>query len=129
MAEEMNKIGLHDLIEKDKLADEDIILIEDDENTKRISFRNLRDSLITDNELPSEHRMYSSMKLHTAIEDFRKELEEGIGKVEGDIEKINADYMTERKVDQKIEEFAESVPTLTETETLKTSLYLWQKSG
>lgn len=122
MAEEMNKIGLHDLIEKEKLADEDIILIEDNENTKRISFRDFRDSLITDNELPSEHRMYSSMKLHNAIQDFRKELDEGIGKVEGDIEKINADYMTERKVDQKITEFAESVPTLAETETLKTSL-------
>ena len=63
MAEEINKLSLSELIEKTALSDEDIIVVEDDENTKRISFRNLRDSLIDDDELPSTHRINSSHKL------------------------------------------------------------------
>ena len=68
MAEEINKLGLHELIEKTNLSDDDIIVVQDNENTKRVSFRNLRDSLIDDNELPSIHRIYSSQKLNEAIE-------------------------------------------------------------
>ena len=59
--EVVNKIGLGDLLEKTKLSDDDILILEDIENTKRVSFRNLRDSLIEDEELPSTHRIYSSV--------------------------------------------------------------------
>lgn len=122
MAEEINKLGLHELIEKDKLTDTDIFVVQDDENTKQVSFRNLRDSLIDDNELPSQHRLYSSQKLNEAIENFQKQLDYDIGKVENEISKIAQDYISPEDVDKKIEEFSKTVPTLSETETLKQAL-------
>ena len=122
MAEEMNKLGLHELIEKTSLADEDILVIQDTENTKRITFRNLRDSLIEDDELPSNHRIYSSEKLNTVIEAFQKQLDEGIGKVEGDIAKISDNYAKPEDIDKKIDEFSKTVPEITDVETIKSAL-------
>lgn len=122
MAEEINKLGLHELIEKTKLNDTDILVIQDDENTKRVSFGNIRDSLIDDNELPSTHRMYSSQKLHDAIENFQKQLDYDIGKVENDIAKISENYATTEIVDNKIDKFSENIPTLAETDIIKRAL-------
>ena len=123
MADEIvNKIGLHELIEKTKLSDEDIIILEDEENTKKISFRNLRDSLIDDEELPSTHRMYSSYKLDEAITEFQKQLDYDIGKVEGKVENIAKDYMKSEDVDNKIKEFSKEVSSIAEIDTIKKAL-------
>ena len=109
MAEERNYLGLHELIEKTKLADDDIILIQDEENTKRISFRDFRDSLITDDELPSTHRIYSSIKLNDAIEGFDKRLTYGLGGVNGEIEQIKENYASLKDVDNKISDFSKYI--------------------
>lgn len=123
MADEIiNKIGLHELIEKEKLTDEDIIILQDEENTKRVSFRNLRDSLIDDNELPSEHRMYSSYKLDQAIKSFQKDLEFGIGKVEGDIKNITENYYNSDQIDDKIKQVEDSITSVEDIEKIKKSL-------
>lgn len=122
MAEEINKIGFSDLLEKANLADDDIIVIEDGENTKRISFKNFRKSLISDWELPSTSRIYSSYKLNTAIDSFQSQLNKVIGRVEGQIEKINTDYMTEDKVKEKINEFSKQVAEIADIEVIKKAL-------
>lgn len=123
MADEIvNKIGLEDLIEKEKLSDEDIFLIQDEENTKKVSFRDLRDSLIDDNELPSIHRMYSSQKLDEAIQNFQKQLDYDIGKVEGDINHLKENHIDADYVDEKIEEFSKEIPGLADVENIKKSL-------
>ena len=122
MAEEINKLGLHELIEKTDLSDEDIIIIEDEENTKRISFKNFRDSLIDDNELPSEHRIYSSQKLNVAIENFQKQLDYDIGKLEGKVTNITETYITPNEVDEKILEFSKTVSDIVDIEIIKQSL-------
>ena len=122
MAEEINKLGIHELIEKTALSDEDIIVVQDEENTKRVSFRNLRDSLIDDDELPSTHRIYSSHKLNAAIEDFQKQLDFDIGEVERDIKNITDNYATSKEVDKKIDDFSKTVSDLVEVETIKEAL-------
>ena len=122
MAEERNYLGFEELIEKSKLDDDDIIVIQDKENTKRISFREFRDSLISDNELPSTHRMYSSFKLNNAIEVFQTQLNRGISGIEGEVENIKEKYASLIDVDAKINSFATTVPELAETEEIKKSL-------
>ena len=122
MAEEMNKLGLHELVEKSKLEDNDIIVVQDEENTKRVSFRNLRDSLIDDEELPSTHRMYSSYKLNAAIEEFQEQLDIKMSRMEGQISNITENYDTSKEVDEKINEFSKTVSDLAEVETIKKAL-------
>lgn len=122
MSEIINKIGLSELIEKTALVDDDIIVIEDSENTKRVSFRNFRDSLIDDEELPSEHRMYSSHKLDQVFQEFQKQLDYDIGKVQNTIDGISENYVTEEELDNKIKEFGTTVSDLAEVNTLKQAL-------
>ena len=124
MAEEFNKLGLHELVEKTELEDNDIIVVQDEENTKRISFRNLRDSLIDDEELPSNHRIYSSQKLNAAIENFQGQLDIKLGRLEGQISNITENYDTSKEVDEKFTEFAKTVSDLAEVESIKQSLEL-----
>lgn len=119
MADEINKLGLHELVEKTNLSDTDIFVVQDDENTKQISFRDFRDSLIDDNELPSTHRIYSSQKLDAAIQDFKHILNRDIGKVQNEINKIADDYISPEEVDKKIEEFSKTVPVIDDVELLK----------
>lgn len=123
MAEEtINKIGIEQLLEKAVLSDQDIMIIQDDTNTKQVSFRNFRDSLIDDDELPSKHRMYSSYKLDEAIKGFQTELEYGLGGVKRDIQALADNQITPKEVDKKIEEFSKTVPDLAEVNKIKQSL-------
>lgn len=119
MADEINKLGLHELVVKSNLSDTDIFVVQDDENTKQISFRDFRDSLIDDNELPSTHRIYSSQKLDAAIQDFKHILNRDIGKVQNEIDKIAGEYISPEDVDKKIEEFSKTVPVIDDVELLK----------
>ena len=125
MADEViNKLGIRELLEKEKLSDDDIIIVEDTENTKRISFRDLRDSLIDDNELPSTHRIYSSQKVNNSIETIQSNLDRSFGEVEGKLDILNEKAATLEDVDKKIEDFSKQVPELTEMETIKKELDL-----
>ena len=53
-------VFIDDLLEKEKIDDFDLLLAEDNENTKKVTFRNLRTSLVEDDESPSNFRIYSS---------------------------------------------------------------------
>lgn len=122
MSEIVNKIGLSELIEKSTLTDEDIIVIEDSENTKKVSFRNFRDSLIDDEELPSTHRMYSSYKLDQTFQNFQNQLDYDIGKIQNKVDDISKNYITENQVDEKIQDFSKTVSDLADIETIKIAL-------
>ena len=69
MAENSMNVGIFvtDLLEKSRVDDTDVMIIEDVENTKKVMFRNLRISLIEDNESPASHRIYSSQKVNELI--------------------------------------------------------------
>lgn len=129
MADEvLNKLAIKELLEKTKLSDEDIIIVEDTTNTKRISFRNLRDSLISDDELPSIHRIYSSNKLNESIEEFQHQLDFDIGKIEDRMTKVEENSISSKEVDEKIKEFSKTVSDLAEVENLKKGIELCRKT-
>lgn len=120
--ETINKIGLKDLIEKSKLSDDDILILEDIENTKRVSFRNLKDSLIEDEELPSTHRIYSSYKLDTIIKSFKQQLDYGLGELGREIDNIGDQYVSTNVLEKALQDFSKEVSSLAEVDTLKKAL-------
>lgn len=124
MAEVVNKLNIYELLEKTKAQENDILIIEDADNTKKMTFRNFRDSLIDDDELPSKHRMYSSFKLNEAIEDFQRQLDYDIGEMEGKIEELQTNSITSKSLEERLTEFAKDIPTLVDTEELKKGLDL-----
>ena len=90
MANDSMNVGIFitDLLEKERIDDTDILLVEDLENTKKVLFRNFRISLISDKEAPSNYRIYSSQKVHQLIDEIRDSVSDGIGGMEEDIQNL-----------------------------------------
>lgn len=122
MAEEINKIGIHELLEKIDLSDNDIFVIQDEENTKRISFRHLRENLIDDDELESTHRVYSSAKTGEVIRENIGALNDTIGNVNEKMDVILENSITVKQVEEKLEDFSKQVPNLADIDEIKLSL-------
>jgi len=81
-------VFIDDLLEKEKIDDFDLLLAEDNENTKKVTFRNLRTSLVEDDESPSNFRIYSSEKVQKMIDDSRAMYINDIGSMHEDIEHL-----------------------------------------
>lgn len=90
-----NGIFLNDLLESETIQDSDILIMEDDSNTKKITFQNLRKSLVSDAENPSDNILYSAKKVTELIDPIQKAFTQDLGLV-----KKSIDSITEVMVDQ-----------------------------
>lgn len=97
-------IFITDLLEKERIDDTDILLVEDLENTKKVLFRNFRISLISDKEAPANYRIYSSQKVHQLINEIRDSVSDGIGGMEEDIQNLIKDKVSHKELDIAIAE-------------------------
>lgn len=116
-----SSIYLEELLEKTTVNDSDILIVEDTENTKKVSFRNLRLALIEDNETPATHRIYSSEKISKMIKDVKDVTNTNIGVLNDQIQKLQATAVTEdvlmsevSKLDDKKADKTEIPPILEE---------------
>lgn len=110
-------IYLSDLLEAITANDTDIMVIESADNTKQISFRNLRKALIDDQELPSGNRMYSSAKVIQLVQSAVDDVDEIVGRANNNIELLN-----KTKVDTTV--FQEAINKLDEAKLNKEKLTL-----
>lgn len=106
MANDSMNVGIFitDLLEKERIDDTDVLLVEDLENTKKVLFRNFRISLISDKEAPANYRIYSSQKVHQLIDEIRDSVSNGIGGMEEDIQNLIKDKVSHKELDAAIAE-------------------------
>ena len=106
MANDSMNVGIFitDLLEKERIDDTDILLVEDLENTKKVLFRNFRISLISDKEAPANYKIYSSQKVHQLINEIRDSVSDGIGGMEEDIQNLIKDKISHKELDIAIAE-------------------------
>lgn len=116
-------IFFEDLLEKTRADDSDILVLEDVDNTKKIKFRNFRQSLIDDNEAPANYRLYSSTKIQSMIDEISKSVTDGIGGVQEDIGNLQKDKVSKSdlkteldKMDKKKFNVSDIGPILSEIE-------------
>lgn len=124
MADNNPNIGIFmsDLLEKTVIDDTDILVIEDVENTKKVIFRNLRMSLIEDNENPASHRIYSSKKVSDLISELSDQINKGVGGVQGDIEDLKENSVTHKELQTAIDEIDKKKLDVTELNPVITEL-------
>ena len=103
---DIDEIGVPilDMLELTKCEDDHLLIVEDDENTKKMTFRNLRSSLISDNEQPANFRIYSSHKVTKLINESIGGMNDTIGDIQGDIDEIKKTYATTKNLKDAIEE-------------------------
>lgn len=91
-------VNLEELTERFKALDTDILMIQDKDDTKKITLLNLILSIIKDEETPGEAKLYSSKKIDEIIEAFKKSTEETITGMEGDVKNLKENYATKKEL-------------------------------
>ena len=81
-------VNLEELTERFKALDTDILMIQDKDDTKKITLLNLILSMIKDEETPGEAKLYSSKKIDEIIEAFKKSIKETVTGMEGDVKNL-----------------------------------------
>lgn len=120
-------IFMTDLLEQTKANDSDLLLIEDVENTKKITFRNFRISMISDTEAPASFRLYSSKKIKSLIDEIAKTVSDGVGGVEEDIINLEKNKVSKSELDQAINEIDKKKLDRVELEPVVQDLELTRK--
>lgn len=120
--DQLNLLAITDLLHESHLEDSDILLFQDEENTKRITFREFRDALITDEDNPSEHKLFSSFHINSLLQEYENVLEKDFGRLSGEIKSIKENYSNTEQVREMLNEFAKTVPDLSETNNIKEAL-------
>lgn len=102
-------IGIKDMLVKQNLSENDLLIIQDDENTKKTTLKYLVMSMVKDDSLPAEFRLYSSKKVIEAIDEATKGLTDKLGLVENNITKINNIMATIEKLNSLKEELVKVI--------------------
>ena len=107
--DDIRKIQISDMLDKNSLSDDDLLIVEDSQNTKKMTIINFVKAIIKDNDVPTEYRLYSSLKLQNMIDEMKEELEEGIGKIEGEVGEIQDATATIKQLEELKAELDEQI--------------------
>lgn len=105
----IRKIQISDMLDKNSLSDDDLLIVEDSQNTKKMTIINFVKAIIKDNDVPTEYRLYSSLKLQNMIDQMKEELEEGIGKIEGEVGEMQDNTATIKQLEELKAELDEQI--------------------
>lgn len=83
------KLFIRDLLEKKVIEESDIMIIEDSDNTKRVTVENFVKSITKDDDIPTRYRIYSSEKVQSMIDDLETFLEDGVGETHRLVEELD----------------------------------------
>jgi len=86
--DKIDGIKIGDLLQKKSLLETDILIIEDSENTKKVTLKDFVVSIIKDNEAPANFRLYSSFKIDELFKEISNKLEIELGRVSGGYEEV-----------------------------------------
>lgn len=92
--DDVRKIQISDMLSKTSLADDDLLIVEDNQNTKKMTIIEFVKNIIKDNDVPTEYRIWSSLKLQTIIDEMQEQLDDGIGKLENDMGNLEESTVT-----------------------------------
>lgn len=115
-------LNIQDLLEKTKAQNNDIMIIEDEVNTKKINLLNLKTSMIDDDSEPSDSILYSAQKIAEMYEEYNQLFNQGIGQVQDSLNKLNDKMVTNEILEEKISEINESKAEKSQISELNNSL-------
>lgn len=122
-------IFISDLLESTKVADTDLLLMEDRENTKNITFRNLRISLINDYDQASETRIYSSKKVQELVEATNEDIYNNIHDLQFNVSELKKNSATKSDLSNLVTEIDDLVASKVDLDRVWEELANTRKLG
>lgn len=120
-------VSISDLLIKEEVNDSDLLIIEDSENTKQVTFRNLRLSFIDDDSLPANFRIYSSEKIQKMIDDAKLVYINDIGSMHEDIENLKISKVDNDTLEDELAKIDKNKIGLDDYEKIKEELDITRK--
>ncbi len=77
-SETLRKINISELLRIDDIKESDVMMIENSNNTYKMTILQFKKSILNDDEPPSNYRIYSSEKINNLIEELKKYIEENV---------------------------------------------------
>ena len=95
-------VNIRDLLQKEKIDGTDILIVEDEQNTKFVTFNDFIKSLISDEEVAASTRIWSSKKLEELLSDAEKKSNKKIGKIQETVDDIDKTAVTQNELDRQL---------------------------
>lgn len=131
MDSEMMNVGIFisDLLEKTRLDDTDWVMAEDIQNTKKIMFRNFRQSLISDNEAPADYRIFSSSKVQDLVTTVNDKFDKRCGELAESFAALKTTAITQKQLEAAINAIDEKKTDKTTTDSVIKELEATRKKS
>ena len=99
-----NSVDISLLNSKRKATDEDILMIQDQFDTKKIKFLDLVLSCISDSELPAPYRLFSSEKVNDLLSEYQTWVQQNTTSYDARIEQLEKNSATDKKLTELFKE-------------------------
>lgn len=117
-----NDVGIVELDNTTEVPDTALFIVEDDQSTKSISLESLRRNLITDDDSPSDTKVYSSEKIRSMIEQNKTEINNGLAITNSEVNMIKENYAKTEKVNEQIDELNSKMFTQDDKDNIEKAL-------
>lgn len=117
-----NDVGISELENTTEIEDSSLFIVEDAQNTKTITLTALRRNLISDTDVPSDTKVYSSQKMNQLITTHEERMNGDVVALSVGLENVKANYAKKTDVNSQITNIESVMFTQTDRDNLETMI-------
>lgn len=117
-----NDVSIGELDHTTEIPDTALFIVEDEQNTKTVSLESLRRNLITDDDVPSDTKVYSSEKVCEVIKEHETTLNRELATTNNEVNYIKENYTKTETFNQEVTEIKDNMFTQEDRENIEKSL-------
>lgn len=117
-----NDVGIEELDNVTEIEDSALFIVEDSQNTKTINLASLRRNLISDGDLPSDTKVYSSGKVQELIDAHEDKLNNELAETNSKLDNVVENYAKIETVNAQIQEIEDAMFTQQDKQDIEDAL-------
>lgn len=106
-----NDVGIQELDNTTEIEDSALFIVEDTQNTKTITLVALRKNIISDGDIPSDNKVYSSEKIQSMIQEHEKKMNSELAETNSTLDSVVQNYAKTETVNSLVQEIKDNMFT------------------
>ena len=119
-----NDVSIEELENVTEVEDSALFIVQDSQNTKTINLTSLRRNLISDGDIPSDTKIYSSEKIQSMIKDHEDKLNAELAETNTTLDSVVQNYAKTETVNNQIQEIKDTLFTTEDKKEIEEALDL-----
>lgn len=117
-----NDVGIDELDNVTEIGDTALIILEDEQNTKTMTISAFRKNLISDDDAPSDSKIYSSKKMEEKIQTHEETMNKSLASSNYEIQYIKENYAKTQFVNDQVNKINENMFTKEDKDNIEQAL-------